>query len=94
MTRRAWWLVSGAYAIGFLGLWLALALIVRNTNALRDEQQRTTDAMGALCEAIWVPDLGEKRVLIQLSNGTYTPGSPGDPLKTPVCIRLVARLDD
>jgi hypothetical protein len=50
--------------------------------------------MGALCEAIWVPDLGEKRVLIQLSNGTYTPGSPGDPLKTPVCIRLVARLDD
>jgi hypothetical protein len=67
MTKRAWLLVCGAYALLALGAIITLALLERNTDKIERTNARLIGVTVAYCEIAFLPDDEEAEGLTRLA---------------------------
>jgi hypothetical protein len=90
MTRRAWWLISGAYALLAIGAVITLAILSMQADDIKATNDRLIGAAAAYCQAGIAPDSQEREIIDELSRGDY---GPDEILELdPICQRIVARL--
>ena len=92
MTRRAWLLVAGAYALLAIGAVITVYLLQQEANDIETINRRLVYAAAAYCQAGIAPDTQEKQIIDQLSRGDYN----ADQLLEldPICQRIIVRLKD
>ena len=88
MTRRAWLLIAGAYALLVIGGLVTLALIHGNANRIEAKadslEQLTIDVTAAICLQAFASEPGERALVKAFVDGTPVP------LDNETCQRAVA----
>jgi hypothetical protein len=88
MTRRAYWLMAGAYLLLAIGAVVSVTLLARQGDQLDTTNRRLIAAAVGYCQAGIAPDAQERQIIDAQSRGTYDPAS-----LDPICERFARQLE-